>query len=101
MTSKIENLKDLEFYSDYDALASILLGWSKKKDNEELDLCIKSCTGIAFYVNSLQMDRWGWKKAVSEYRQDKCRAVERARKAEALLDELKKENNKLKKLVNL
>lgn len=101
MTSKIENLKDIEYYSDYESLANILLGWSKKKENAQLDECMRALTQIAFYVNNLQTDRWAHNKIVSEYRADKLRAIERARKADELAEKLQAENNKLKKLVNL
>lgn len=101
MTSKIENLKDIEYYSNFESLSNILLGWSKKKENKELDECIRAMTQIAFYVNELQSDRWARKKAVSDYRADKLRAVERARKADELADSLQQENSKLQKIVNL
>ena len=101
MTSKIENLKDLEYYSNYEALAGILLAWSKKKKNKELDEAIRCLTEIAFYVNNLQSNRWGYNRAYSEFRSDKLRAVERARKSHDLAEKLLAENTKLKKLVNL
>ena len=37
---------------------------------------------IAGYVNNLISDRFFYEKTISEYRADKLRAIERARKAE-------------------
>ena len=101
MTSKIENLKDIEYYSNFESLSTILLEWNKKKQNAQLDECIRAMTQIGFYVNELQSDRWAYKKSFSEYRADKLRAVERARKTDELALKLQAENDKLKKLVNL
>lgn len=101
MTSKTDNLKDLEYYANFEIIASTLLEWSKVKKNEKLENAIGALNNIAFYVNSLQMDRWANNKAVEDYRHDKNRAVERARKAEANAEDLIKENAKLKKITNL
>ena len=101
MTSKTDNLKDLDYYGNFEVIATTLLEWSKKKKNAQLDKVIQSLNNIAFYVNSLQMDRYANNKAVEDYRCDKNRAVERARKAEELADKLQKENSKLQKIVNL
>jgi hypothetical protein len=101
MTSKIENLKDLEYYSNYETLANILLAWSNKKKNKELDEAIRCLTQVAFYVNNLQTDRWTYTKCYNEFRSDKLRAVERARRSDNLAEKLLAENDKLKKIVNL
>jgi hypothetical protein len=58
----------------------------------------KAISRIFFYVNSLQVDRRMYDKAMSQYREDKNRAVLRSRKAEAELEKLQKEIKLLKNL---
>mgnify|MGYP001037911302 CR=1 FL=1 len=101
MTEKLQLIKDIEYLNDYQALANILLGWANKKQNDELDAAIKYMTRVAFYVNAMQQDRKAFDTALSQYRADKHRAIERAQKAESQLDDLIKENEKLKKIQNL
>ena len=49
----------------------------------------------------MQRDRFIHNKIVEEYRNDKLRAVQRARKADSKVDKLEKEISKLKQLINL
>lgn len=97
MKDKITNLKDLEFYNNFELLASLVNNKRSEKPSKVLDDMAKALSEIFFYVNNLQTDRWAYEKSMSDYRLDKNRAVERARKAEEKLDDalakLKKFNN--------
>ena len=49
---------------------------------------------ITFYVNNLQEDRKMYNRSLSEYRADKNRAIERARRAEKKIEKLEQELKK-------
>lgn len=94
MNRYIENTNDLLFHTDLHLCCELVSKWLKSKpDNKELNALSKGLVGITFYTNKLQLDRHSFDKVISMYRQDKCRAVERARAAEEKVEELE---NKLK-----
>mgnify|MGYP003660773336 FL=1 len=102
MNKKVSNLIDLEYYGNVNLCNELLKRWrDAKPDNEDLKLFAKNYLDIIFYVNRLDMERYGYEKSFSEFRADKLRAIERARKMEIENDKLKKEINKLKNLTNL
>ena len=66
---------------------NILLEYQKKNPtNEKLETLINAVVQIHFYVTELQNDRHLLMLSIDEYRADKLRAVERARKAESKLE---------------
>lgn len=91
MNSKIENLKDLEYYGNITLLAELILEALKKQPTPKLDKMSQAVTQISFYVNNLQSDRRAYNRAMSEYREDKNRAVLRARDAEKKVEELEEQ----------
>ena len=93
---KIQNLKSIEFSNDFSIVSSKLLEWKKKKPIPELDEIISAVTNWYFYTHELETNQWYKDKIVEEYRADKLRAIERARKAEAKLEEVEKELAKYK-----
>jgi hypothetical protein len=102
MNSKINTLKDLEYFGAFTYCAEMVLKWEKlKPDNPEIKEFARSIAVVFFYVNQIQSDRMHYDNAISEYRADKNRAVLRARKSEAEVKKLTEELNKLKKLTNL
>jgi uncharacterized protein YlxW (UPF0749 family) len=98
---KTEVLKDIEYNSHTTICLETLNKWKKESSNKDLRLFIKSFLETIFYTNALQTDRFIYNKIKEEYRADKLRAVERARKAEAKVEKLNKEISKLRKLINL
>lgn len=101
-TEKIQNLKDLEYYNAFDYISTTVLRWCKAKpDNEELKQMSKCCAEVFFYATTLQQERRLLEMSISQYREDKNRAVLRARKSEEEVEKLQQELNKLKKLTNL
>jgi hypothetical protein len=98
MFAKIDLLKDMEYLTDIEMLSTLILDQCKKKETPTLTEMSKAISRIFFYVNSLQVDRRMYDKAMSQYREDKNRAVLRSRKAEAELEKLQKEIKLLKNL---
>jgi len=88
MSKKIENLKDLNYLQNITYLSETLLEASKKSDSEKLQKMIKATTEIAFYVNTLQMDRWAYNTSIRDYRLERNRAIERARRSEKKLKKI-------------
>ena len=98
---KAEVLKDIEYNSHTTICLEILNKWKKESSNKDLRLFIKSFLETIFYTNALQTDRFIHNKIKEEFRTDKLRAIERARKAEAKVEKLNSEISKLRKLINL
>lgn len=73
----------------------------KDSKNKELQDFILSFLETVFYTNTLQRDKFIHNKIIEEYRSDKLRAVERARRADKEVEKLEKELTKLRKLINL
>ena len=98
MNAKIDLLKDMEYLTDIEMLSTLILDQCKKKETPTLTEMSKAIARIFFYVNNLQMDRKMYDKAMSQYREDKNRAVLRSRKAEQKVEELERELKNWKKI---
>jgi hypothetical protein len=98
LNAKIDLLKDMEYIVDIDMLTTLVLNQIKKKETTTLTEMSKAIARIFFYVNSLQVDRRMYDKAMNQYREDKNRAVLRARKSDLELEQLRKEIKTLKNL---
>lgn len=92
---KIDLLKSIEYSNDYEMISSIFLEWQKKKPTETLDKMIEAFNRMYFFTFNMEESVRYMRKIVSEYRADKIRAVERARKADKRIEELE-EKLKLK-----
>lgn len=88
----------MEYLVDIDMLTNLVLNQIKKKETTTLTEMSKAIARIFFYVNSLQVDRRMYDKAMNQYREDKNRAVLRARKSDLELEKLRKEIKTLKNL---
>ena len=88
----------MEYIVDIDMLTNLVLNQIKKKETTTLTEMSKAIARIFFYVNSLQVDRRMYDKAMNQYREDKNRAVLRARKSDLELEKLRKEIKTLKNL---
>lgn len=98
MHDKFDNLNDLNLTNNLLLLQEYIKKWCKlKPKNKELQNARKAIIDITLLTNSLQLDRGNYHIALSEYRMDKIRAIERARKADEKVLELEKEISKLKK----
>ena len=94
MNDKINNLKDLQYYGNIELLSDVVLEAIKKQETPKLVEMSKAISQITFYVNNLQEDRKMYNRSLSEYRADKNRAIERARRAEKKIEKLEQELKK-------
>jgi hypothetical protein len=95
---KIDNFKDMEIWADINLLASVILKQYSKKKTERLEEMAEAISRITFYFQENLNNKRLYKKAVSEYRLTKNRAIERARRAE---EENYKLKQKIKKYGNI
>ena len=89
---KIDNLKDLEIWSDISLLASTILKQYNKKKTSKLEDMADAISRITFYFQENINNKRLYKKALSDYRLQKNRAIERARKAEKQNEKLQKQH---------
>lgn len=91
MNKKIHNLKEMEYYGNFNLVGEILLALKKKyPNNEKLKEAVEAMTEIGFFVTELMSNQYMYDKSLEEYRADKLRAIERARRVEKEIEELKK-----------
>ena len=89
---KVQNLKDLEYYSNMEYCSTTLRKWIKlKPKNKELKEFRDNLLEISLYVVEIQRDNHFHKEAISDYKYSKNKAL-------LALDELKKKYEKLKPL---
>lgn len=92
MSKYINNLHDLEYSNDVLLVTGLLKKWSEAKpDNKELSECVKAFMNCVFYTNRLSMDKWAFDKIISDARDEKNRAILRARSAEEEINKLRKQ----------
>jgi hypothetical protein len=95
---KIDNLKEMEIWGDISLLSGTILKQYNKKKTSNLEEMADAISRLTFYFQENLNNKRLYKKALSEYRLAKNRAIERARKAEAENEKLKL---KIKKYANL
>ncbi len=93
MIGKIDNLKELEIWSDIELLSRKI----KESANTDEKMA-NSIVRLTFYFQETLNNNKLLKKSLSDYRNDRNRAIERARKAEKKIDLLEGELKKFKKL---
>jgi len=90
MNKKIQNLKELDYYGNFNLVGEILLALKKKyPNNEKLKEAIDAMSQIGIYVTELMQNSYYFDKSLESYRSDKLRAIERARRVEKELEQLK------------
>ncbi len=92
MDRKINNLKDLEIWSDLNFLLSIVKKQIDKKKTKNLEKMSESLIRLAYYFQENTNNTRLYKEAISDYRLQKNRAIERARKAEQENEKIRKQN---------
>jgi len=89
---KFDALENVDLCNNLFTMQVIISKWSKlKKDNEELNQLKEALIKVTLISNKLIYEKELFYKAVSEYREDKIRAVERARRSEEELVQLKQQ----------
>ena len=97
MNKKINNLKEIEYYTNFNLVGEHIVQSRKlKPENKALNDMYFCWQEVGFYVNNLIRDERMYEQSLSEYRSDKIRAVERARLAEQKVTELEQQLEKLK-----
>lgn len=90
MNKKIQNLKELEYYGNFNLVGEILMKLKKKyPENERIKEAVEAMGQVGVFVTELMSNSYFYDKSLEDYRSQKIRAIERARKAEQELEELK------------
>ena len=90
MNKKIQNLKEMEYYGNFNLVGEILLKLKKKyPDNEKISEAVDAMGHIGIFVTEMMQNQHFYNKSLESYRADKLRAIERARRVEAELEKLK------------
>ena len=89
---KIDNLKDLEIWTDLNFLTSIVKKQLDKKKTENLEKMSESLVRVVFYFQEYSNNIRLYKKALSDYKLTKNRAIERARKSEQENEKIRKQH---------
>ena len=95
MFEKIDRAKEAQADADFGVLLAILNKWSKKRpDNKELKQMVEAAVSAYTIMQSYHTDRRFYHKSINQYREDKVRAIMRARKCEEGKEEEKKKEGK-------
>jgi hypothetical protein len=95
------DLKKLQALADQDMIANVLKDWREKSTSEELAAVTQAFCRLFFYINSMELDSYSFKRIESEFRSAKNRAVLRARKAEELNKQMSEQIDDLKKKLSI
>jgi len=91
MNKKMQNLKEMEYYGNFNLVGEVLLKLKKKyPKNETLSDAVSAMTQIGFFVTEMMQNQYYYEKSLESYRADKNRAIERARRVEKEIEELEK-----------
>tara|TARA_B100001059_G_C17825599_1_gene581169 strand:+ start:2516 stop:2824 length:309 start_codon:yes stop_codon:yes gene_type:complete len=94
MQKKFDVLEDVELNTNLLILQEITTKWYKSRpDNKDLQMLRDAMLKVSLIANKLKYEKSLYHTTISEYRQDKIRAIERARRVE---EELKQINKKVK-----
>lgn len=95
MNEKIDSLRNMQYNGDIQFLMETIAEANKKKDTPQLQEMTKAITRVYFYVHNLLEERKCYLKGLSEYREDKNRAIERARASDKKVEELEEQLKKV------
>ena len=102
MNKKLNNIKEAEYYTNFNLAGEHIIKTKKLKPNNkainEIYICWQE---IGYYVHNLITNERLYDDSLSEYRLDKIRAVERARVAEDKVKGLQQEIQKLKTRIDV
>jgi ribosomal protein S12 methylthiotransferase accessory factor YcaO len=92
----MRNLSELQANADQHTMLEMLDQWISKSDNDDLKQFRDALLRTVFYVNSLEMDRQTFDALIDQYKNDRLRAVQRARKADETIAEQDAQIKKMK-----
>lgn len=74
--TKIQNLKDLEFYSAINTITNLVKKWRERSpDNKELKILEDSLIEIFLWTNNMEQEHRLLTGAISEHREEKNKAL--------------------------
>ena len=83
------DFSQLQYMIDSADILETISKWQEKSDNEELQKISEAALRLVFYINQLELERYSYKRIVKQERLSVQRLVERARRAEKELENLK------------
>lgn len=92
----MRDLSNLQACADQETMLTILNKWLSKSDNEDLKTFRDALLRVIFYTNSLEMQRDTFDTLIDQYKNDRLRAVQRARKADETIADQDKQIEKMK-----
>ena len=95
VAKKIDNLKELEIWTDLHFLTSIVSSQLDKRKTKNLEKMSESLVRVVFYFQEYSNNIRLYKQALLDYKLQSNRAIERARKAEQENERLRKQNESL------
>ena len=95
VAKKIDNLKELEIWSDLNFLTSIVSSQLDKRKTKNLEKMSESLIRVVFYFQEYSNNIRLYKEALSDYKLQRNRAIVRARKAEEENEKIRKQNESL------
>ena len=102
MNKKLNNIKEAEYYTNFNLVGKHIIKSRKlKPENKALNEMYFALQEVGFYVHTLISNERLYNDSLSEYRSDKIRAVERARVAEDKVKGLEEEIQKLKTRIDV
>lgn len=102
MNKKINNIKEAEYYTNFNLVGENIIKSRKlKPENKALNEMYFSWQEVGFYVHNLIGSERLYNDSLGEYRSDKIRAVERARVAEDKVKGLEEEIQRLKTRIDV
>ena len=92
MSKKLNNLREAQYYGNFNLVGEHIVKSRKAKPNSEpLNDMYFAWQEVGFYVHNLIVEERLYEQSLSQYRSDKIRAVERARIAEEKIKQLEEE----------
>ena len=85
----------MEIWADISLLSGTILKQYNKKKTSNLEEMADAISRLTFYFQENINNKRLYKKAISEYRMSRNRAIERARKSEKENEKLRKQNESL------
>ena len=89
------SIESIQSTSDMNTISTILHKWSVKSDNLELAELSGAFVRLFTYTNSLELKEFSFENLISQMREDKNRAILRARRSEKRIEELEAKVKKL------
>ncbi len=87
---KFNALEELDLNSNLLLMQKIISKWyNAKPDNQDLSLLKDAIVKVSVIINKMMYEKNLYHLSISEYRQDKLRAIERARRVEQELEKIK------------